>query len=111
MIGLFMLAASAAASPTDAADAANLAFTQCLFATSREASAARISPSLLEQRLARSCIAEQRELERSTGPRAGALADTARQQVVDAYRKALDLEPQMKRIAEMCRAHPEQCRD
>ena len=110
MIGLLILAAAAAASPADAADAANLAFTQCLFATSRAASAARLAPSALEQKLATSCIAEQNQLERVAGGTHD-LADTARRQVVDAYRKALELETQMKRVAEMCRAHPEQCRD
>jgi len=109
VIALLILAA--ATSPSDAADAANLAFTQCLFATSRAASEARLSPSAFEQKLAISCMSQQRDLERAYyGTRVQGLADTARRQVVDAYRKAVELEPQLKQIGEMCRAHPEQCR-
>jgi hypothetical protein len=110
VIALLILAA--ATSPSDAADAANLAFTQCLFATSRDASEARLSPGALEQKLANSCLSQQRDLERAYGgTRVHGLADAARRQVVDAYRKAVELEPELKQIGEMCRAHPEQCRD
>ena len=101
---------AAATSPSDAADAANLAFTQCLFATSRAASEARLSPSALEQKLANSCMSQQRDLERAYGgTRVHGLTEAARRQVVDDYRKAFLLEPQLKQVGEMCRVHPEQC--
>jgi hypothetical protein len=109
-MSLIAFLALAAASPTDAVDAANLAYTQCLFATSRAASQARLSVSAFEEKLARSCIAQQNELKRFAGESVDNLATAARREVVDAYRKALELEPQLKRIAEMCRAQPEQCR-
>ena len=110
MIGLLILAA--AANPNNAVDAANLAYTQCLFATSRAASQAHLTVSAFEEKLARSCIAEQHELEHAAGgTQAHEIADAGRRDVVDAYRKAIELEPQMKRIAQMCRAYPEQCRD
>ena len=90
------------------ADAANLEYTQCLFAASREASAAQLSVGAFEQKLARACAREQQALEdtagrvlTSRGDRHGAtrahdLAVQARQQVIDAYRNALELEPLLK---------------
>jgi hypothetical protein len=120
MIALVMLAA---AMPTDDADAANLAYTQCLFATSRQASGERLPASAFEQRLANACLDEQQNLERklakvlaSQGRRNAAaeakgLAENARRTVADDYRRMLDLEPELRRIAEMCKANPEQCRD
>ncbi len=122
MIALLVLAAAAGA-PTDEADAANLAYTQCLFATSREAHSAHLSVDAFDQRLATACLPEQRFVERTTAKvlarradrdstaEAIHLAEQARQQVVEDYRQALDLEPQLRALAEMCRTHPEQCRE
>jgi hypothetical protein len=118
MIG-FLLFASAAAD----ADAANLAYTQCLFATSRVASGEHLPASAFEQRLASSCLDEQRSLERSlaqvlasqghrnAAAEARALAENARETVSDDYRKMIELEPELRRLAEMCKANPDQCRD
>ena len=47
------------------ADQANAAYTRCLFASSREASAAQLSVSAFEARLETACDAEQAELERA----------------------------------------------
>jgi hypothetical protein len=124
VIGVFLLLATAVpAAVTDAADDANLAYVQCLFATSRTASGDRLSIGAFEQRLANACLAQQSALERAlakslarrgernSAARAHGLADAARRTVVEDYRHALELEPQLKRIGEMCQAHPEQCRD
>lgn len=112
-----------AVSVPDESDAVSLAYTQCLFASSRAASAARLSADAFERRLATACIAEQRELERIAAkifarrgdPDAAAsahrLGQSARQEIIANYRKALELEPQLKSVTEMCRAHPDQCRD
>ena len=115
----FLLFASAAAD----ADAANLAYTQCLFATSRAASGEHLPASAFEQRLARACLAEQRNLEHSLAKilasqghsnaalEARALAENARETVNDDYRRMIELEPELRRIADMCKANPDQCRD
>ena len=120
MLGLLLLAASTAA---DQADAANLAYTQCLFQTSREASGERLPASAFEQRLGSACLNEQRNLERrlaqvlaaqghrNAADEARAVAENARETVVDDYRRMLELEPELRRIAEMCKANPDQCRD
>jgi hypothetical protein len=31
--------------------------------------------------------------------------------VVDDYRRTVELQPQLKRLGELCRARPDQCRD
>ena len=122
MIGI-LLSAAAALAPNSDVDAASLAYTQCLFATSRAASGERLSASAFEQRLAGACHDEQRSLERrlakalasqghcNTTAEAKGLAEDARQTVIDNYRRMLELEPELSRLAEMCKANPEQCRD
>ena len=107
LAGLFLLALS----PTDEADAANLAYVQCLFATSRAASAARLSVDAFEQKLAGSCRSEQRALKRLEPANLHGLDEAARQQVVETYRRALELEPELRKFEEMCRAHPGGCRE
>jgi hypothetical protein len=120
MIALLMLAA---AMPADEADAANLAFTQCLFATSRQAAGEHLPAGAFDQRLANACLIEQQRLERSlarvlasqghrnAAAEAKGLAENARRTVADDYRRMLDLEPELRRVAEMCKANPDQCRD
>jgi hypothetical protein len=112
-----------AAGLTADADASNLAYTQCLFATSRAANEARLSVGAFEERLATACRAEQRVVERSMGrvfaqrgerdgtASAHRLAEEARRGMVDTYRRTLELEPQLRKIGEICRANPDQCRD
>ena len=120
MIGPLLLIAANVR--TDAADAANAAYVQCLFATSREAHAAQLPVDAFQQRLSTACSAEQRAFESTAAKvlvergesnpagKAKSLAEQARQQVINDYRRALELEPQLRNIAEMCRAHPEECR-
>src|SRR4051794_23397068 len=105
IIGLLLFAAGEPAGLSAEADAANLAFTQCLFATSRAASEARLSAGTFEQRLATACPAEQRAVERAIGEILALRGDRnaaasarqvsagARQRVIDNYRRTLDLEP------------------
>jgi hypothetical protein len=119
---MFLLPLSVASSIGDF-DAANLAFTQCLFATSRAANEARLSLSAFEERLATVCHREQSVLEALTAkdlaakgdPSAAAsarqLSAEARRQVVESYRQLLEMRPELERIAAMCNAHPDQCRD
>ena len=121
MIGFILLAAALGAAPPVEANDASLTYVQCLFATSREASGARLSTSAFEQKLANACTAEQSAAERSlakvlaqrgeanASAAAREVASAARPHVIDTYRNLLELEPQLKKIAEMCRAHPEQC--
>ena len=108
------------AAPTDEADAANMAFTTCLFATSRSAHAAHLSVGAFEQKLASTCWSEQHVLERAMAiifrrrgePAASAhsLAEDSRRALVQDYRRVIELEPELRKLAELCRAHPDQCR-
>jgi hypothetical protein len=120
MLGLVLLAGVSASSD---ADAANAAYTQCLFAVSRDASAVHLSTGAFEEMLEHSCASEQAALQRATArifrsrgeadasSRAKRLADDGRKMVVNSYRKTRELEPQLKELAALCKAHPEQCRD
>lgn len=99
-----------------------VAFTHCLFATSRAAHQAGLPVSAFEQRLAAACLPEQRALERAStrlfslrgeadpSGRARSMSDEARRQVVEIYRQTLELAPQLERMGEICRADPSQCR-
>ena len=110
------------AAPADAADAANMAFTQCLFATSRSANGAHLSPGAFAQKLAGTCHSEQHALEtamaailRQRGEANAAasahnLAEDSRRTVIEDYRRAIEIEPELKKLAELCREHPDECR-
>jgi hypothetical protein len=106
MVPLLMFGAAASSAH---ADAASLAFVRCLFAQSRLAHETHLSPDQFEAVLAGRCRAEERAVPDATAD--GAAMKEARQMVVDDYRRAVELEPQLKRLGELCRAHPEQCRD
>ena len=120
MLGVMLLAGVSASSD---ADAANAAYTQCLFAVSRNANAAHLSVGAFEEKLERSCASEQADLERTAerifkargesdaSSRAQQLANDSRRMVVDSYRKTREIQPQLKELAALCKAHPEQCRD
>ena len=103
-----LLVFSAAASSAHA-DAANLAYVQCLFAQSRLAHESRLSQEQFEAILAGRCRAEERAVLNASAN--AAATRQARQAVVDDYRRAVELEPQLKQLGELCRAHPEQCRN
>jgi hypothetical protein len=125
MIAFAMLMAAQAGSSalSSAADDASGAYIQCLFAASRTANNDRLSVAEFQSRLASSCIAEEQTVVRTTaavlarrGERNAAgnarqLAHSARQQVIDDYRRALELEPELRSLGELCRAHPDQCRN
>ena len=88
-----------------AADEANGAFVQCLFATSRAANAARLGVDEFEHKLAGSCLVEERELVRTGAavmrargqPNAEATirqeAADARRSVVNTFRETLKFRP------------------
>ena len=120
MLGVMLLAGVSASSD---ADAANATYTQCLFAVSRNANAAHLSVGTFEQKLEHSCTSEQAELERAAArifkargeadasPKAKRVTNDSRRMVLDSYRRTRELEPQLKELAALCKAHPEQCRD
>jgi hypothetical protein len=120
ILGLILIAGVSA---TSDADEANAAYTRCLFASSREASAAQLSVSAFEARLETACDAEQAELERAAArifasrgeanasARAKRMTVDARRMVVDSYRRTQELEPKLRDVAALCKAHPDQCRD
>jgi hypothetical protein len=101
-----ILAAAVPQSMLAAADDANAAYVQCLFAASRAANAAHLSVDAFETKLASSCLAEEAALVR-TGtavmaargePNAASTvrreAAEARRSVVETYRKILELSRQ-----------------
>jgi hypothetical protein len=106
MVPLLMFGAAASSAH---ADAASLAYVQCLFAQSRRAHESRLSPEQFDAMLPGRCRAEERAALDASAD--AAATRQARQAVVDDYRRAVELEPQLKRLGELCRAHPEQCRD
>lgn len=103
-------------------DDLNLAYTQCLFATVREANAVRMPVPEFERKLARSCLAEERA-QRAVGIRILQLRGHAapaqevdslnrdiRRDMVEQYRKLPEQERLLRQINELCAARPEECR-
>lgn len=103
-VALLLSAQSVPHAVLDAADQANGAYVQCLFATSRAASASRMSADVFEARLAAACTAEQQAVvqamtavlqgrgERNAAAVARRAAEDARRSVLDTYRQALNLQ-------------------
>lgn len=122
MIGLMLWAQAVPDRLMAEADAANLSYTQCLFAVSREAHGAGLSIAAFERRLATRCLAEERELaalsariftvrgDRDGAATANRLTRDARSGMVENYRRTLELEPQLEELAKACRARPDACR-
>jgi hypothetical protein len=106
IVGLVIYAAAAASAE---ADAANLAYVQCLFAQSRSAHQAGMSPSQFETMLAGRCRAEERALQQNGG-NGGSSGQETRAIIVKDYRRIVELAPELHRLGELCRANPEQCR-
>ena len=107
MIALALLIAAQAVpqSIMVAANEANGAYVQCLFATSRAANSARLSVDEFERKLAGSCLTEEQELLRTGAdvmrtrgqPNAEATirqeAADARRSVVSTFRETLKFRP------------------
>lgn len=105
MIALALLLATEAVpqSMVAAADDANGAYVQCLFATSRAANGAHLSLEAFESRLAASCITEEQEVvrtgtavlsrrgEANAASSARQSAKDARRSVIQTYRQILEL--------------------
>jgi hypothetical protein len=106
IVGLVIYAAAAASAE---ADVAHLAYVQCLFAQSRSAHQAGLSPSQFETMLAGRCLTEERALQQSGG-HGGSSGQQARAMVVEDYRRIVELAPELHRLGQLCRANPEQCR-
>jgi hypothetical protein len=104
-LALFVAAQGVPQRVMAAADEANGAFVQCLFATSRAANAARLGVDDFEHKLAGSCLAEEQELVRTgaavmrarSQPNAEATvrqeAADARRSVVNTFRETLKFRP------------------
>ena len=122
MIAFLMAAQAVPASVLDEADAANDAYVGCLLAISRSADGAGLSVTEYERKLAVSCWAEERVINRidtklftlrgHRGParEADALNSETRQSMVDTYRRLPEFKNALKQIEEVCRADPAQCR-
>lgn len=125
MIALAVILAAAVVpqSLLDDGDAANLALTQCGFAAEKSARAAGLSVSAFEQKLASDCAAEERTLRAtsvrifrargSSNPEAEAenMVRAGRQAMVDAYRKLPEQERILKEMKQLCREHPDACKN
>lgn len=106
MIAALLLAAEAVPQKLlAAADEANGAYVQCLFATSRAAHSARLTVDEFERKLAASCLAQEEVLVRTGTAVLGRRGETdaqstvrreaqhARRSVVDTYRQTLTFRP------------------
>ena len=125
MIALALILAAAAVpqSLLDDGDAANLALTQCGFAAGRSAHAAGLSVPAFQQKLASDCAAEERRLRatsvrifrargsRSPDAEADDMIRAGRQAMVDAYRRLPEEERILKETAQLCREHPDACKN
>jgi len=123
VLALALAAADVPQSLLDDGDAAGLALTQCGFAAERSAHSAGLSVTAFEQKLAGDCAAEERRLRSasarifrargSSDPDADAegVIRAGREAMVDAYRKLPEQERTLKQMEQLCRDHPDQCRN
>jgi hypothetical protein len=123
ILSLFLTAQLVPQSLLDRADAANLAYTQCLFAVSRESSEAGFSTNQFGRKLEGACLAEGRSLiqvstkiftlrgEPNAAVQAERLDRDARRGMIEDYTRMIELEPQLERLAEVCRTQPHACRE
>jgi hypothetical protein len=115
----FLLAASAVPqSLLDAADAANLAQTQCLFSTFRAANQAHLSPAEFGSKLRSSCSAESQQLRRlsarifalrgetNASAKAERMIEDSYGDMVEEYRRFPEKE---KMVRDFCKADPKDC--
>jgi hypothetical protein len=123
MIALALAIAAAAVPRTllDAADAANLAHAQCLFATMRAANQAHLPADAFERRLKSACSAEAQRLRRVSakvfaargesdpGAKADRLIEGGYRSAVEEYRRLPEMERQIRAVAESCKADPKSC--
>jgi bacterioferritin (cytochrome b1) len=82
-----------------------------------------LSVSQFEARLANACRSEQRTADNTmarilalrgdgnASAHARQTGEEVRQGMVADYRRVIELEPQLKAFAAMCKANPEQCRE
>ncbi len=122
LVAILMAAAPVPKALLSKADDANRDYVQCLFATSRAAHSANLSIDQFERKLAASCQAEERATQdasvsifRFRGDpdpvtKAHRLSREARQGLVEDYRRYFEVEPELQRIAELCRTQPDACR-
>lgn len=121
-LALAIAAADVPQSLLDEADATNLAYTQCAFAAERSAHEAGLSISAFEQKLASSCVAEERGLRaasarifrargnRDADAQAERLIRSSRQTMVDSFRRLPEQDRALEQLARMCREHPDACK-
>ena len=121
---MMLLAMLLAAQPAlmERADEANLAFTSCLFAQSREAHAARLPLADFKRKLANACLDEERQMQRlaasifaergepNPATAAKKLTSEARASVIATYESLPRIERQLDKLGEICRQQPEACR-
>jgi hypothetical protein len=120
-IALLIAAADVPQSLLDQADAANLAHTQCMFQTMRQAGQAHVPPEDLERRMKSACAAQERAL-RVTGARIYAMRGHSNPQaeadaeIEDGYRSAVEeyrqfpeFERQLRGLQAICKADPKSC--
>ena len=117
-IALLFAAADVPQSLLNAADDANLAYTQCMFATMRAANQAHVSASGFESRLRSNCSAEAERLSTVSARifaargHANPAAEADRMMEED-YRSSVEeyrqLPEKEKLIRDFCKADPKDC--
>jgi len=120
-IALLIALANVPQSALDAADAANLAHTRCMFVTMRQAGDAHVAAADLERNLKSACSAEERDLrEASTkifslrghahpSAEADAMIRDRYRSAVEQYRRQPEIEQQLRGLEALCKADPKSC--
>lgn len=122
MIMLAFLIAAPSPALVQKADEANEAHVACQFATSRAAYSERLPVAEFKRRLAIDCAAEERAareamirvLSARGEPEPAAAVDQllkeGRDGMIAGYESMPETESQLRKIAEICRQRPEECR-
>ena len=120
---MMLLAMLLAAQPAliDQFDAANLAYSSCLSAQSREAHAARLPLADFKRKLSSACLAEERQMQKlatsilaergEPNPAATAkqMVSESRASVIATYESLPRIERQLEKLREICREQPDAC--
>jgi hypothetical protein len=119
---LLLLASDVPQALLDRSDEAAGAYVSCLFAVSRQAHAAGLSVESFEQRLAGSCLAEERMVRQignrilalrgksNPGASTDALIGDMRRRVIADYRALPAQERALQDLERICQEKPEACR-
>jgi hypothetical protein len=118
-----LMAAGIPADLLSRADAAGLAYVQCLYGTVRHANERGLSPGEFERKLSASCLEEERAhralatsiftLQGHSGAAAEAagLDRETRRQILSDYTRLPEIQRNLEQLARICQANPSACHE